>query len=410
MSTPRTHTVDLHLRDNEMCKRLKDPFEASIYHMEAWLPFSEAAKLDKGNANVRPPNERKKPYRDMLETVEMDPASFHLKNRGIIYRCEKFEYNQNRKILRVVTPFATPEDDEEIDRLEPRYGVADGGHTFSIIRETLNRMNELKEKDGWVEPYVRVHFLGGDEFQSGQLEQLVEALNTSSQVQTFTLDEYRNEFDELKEALKTAHFDLSQVAFTENEERPWDIREIIQRMSCFLKERWQYVQPTNMYKSRGKALDAYTTPEGRTEFRKLYPIITEVLTLPEYIESEFSVGNSVKVKKFGKMRAVKPLKKLYSRPGTGYETLHRMDLALSLPLAAAFRELLELHEGKYRWSIDPKVVFAYAAEELYRLLVTKIKAAKSVHMLGSDTEYWTQAANIILRAKGDLLSANRKAS
>ena len=27
----------------------------------------------------------------MMETVENDPAKFHIKNRGIIYRCEKFE-------------------------------------------------------------------------------------------------------------------------------------------------------------------------------------------------------------------------------------------------------------------------------------------------------------------------------
>ncbi len=49
---------------------------------------------------------------------------------------------------------------------------------------------------------MRVHFLAGQAFESGELEQLVEALNTSSQVQQFTLDEYQNKFDELKDALQ----------------------------------------------------------------------------------------------------------------------------------------------------------------------------------------------------------------
>ena len=50
---------------------------ASLYHLEAYLPFTEAVKLEKGNANVRPPSERKKPFEDMVATVENDPASFH---------------------------------------------------------------------------------------------------------------------------------------------------------------------------------------------------------------------------------------------------------------------------------------------------------------------------------------------
>ena len=55
----------------------------------------------------------------------------------------------------------------------------------------MARINELRERDGWTEPFVRVHFLAGQAFESGELEQLVEALNTSSQVQQFTLDEYQ---------------------------------------------------------------------------------------------------------------------------------------------------------------------------------------------------------------------------
>jgi len=400
-----TRALELSLRDNEHCKRLKDPAAANIYHLEAWLPFTEAAKLDRGNANVRPSSERKKPFKDMKETVETDPTSFHLKNRGIIYRCEKFEYDNARRVLRLTVPDIPPEDLEDLENDEPRFGVADGGHTFRVINETVARLNELKEKDGWTEPFVRVHFLAGEAIESGLLEQLVAALNTSSQVQQYTLDEYRNEFDELKDALRSGGFDLDLIAFTENEdEKEWDVREIIQRMACFLKDRWKQVQPTSMYKSKGKALDLYATEGTRVEFRKLYPIVCDIVTLPEFIESEFSVGDAVKNKKFGKLRAVKSLKKPYTRPGTDFETQHQMDLAASLPIAAAFRELLELRGDHYQWKIDPKEVFRHSAEELYRALVMKSKTVKSVNTLGSDTEYWTQAVNIVLRAKDELLA------
>ena len=49
-----TRTIEVLSRDGDHCKRLKDPTSASLYHLEAFLPFTEAAKLEKGNANLRP--------------------------------------------------------------------------------------------------------------------------------------------------------------------------------------------------------------------------------------------------------------------------------------------------------------------------------------------------------------------
>jgi hypothetical protein len=218
------------------------------------------------------------------------------------------------------------------------------------------------------------------------------------------MDEYQNKFDELKEALKQGGFDVSLVGFRENEEKEWDVREILQRMACFLKERWKSIQPTSMYKSKGKALDLYTNESTRDEFRKLYGVVCDVVTLPEYIQSQFSVGDAVKGRKFGKLRAVKTLKKQWVRPGTEYVTEHEMDLAVSLPIAAAFRELLEQRDGRYYWKVDYKQVFQVAAEELYRAMLSKLQKAKAVNSLGADTEYWMQASNIVLRAKDEVLS------
>jgi len=197
-----TTVLELNPRDNEHIKRLNDPADAGLFHLETWLPFSEAAKLDRGNANVRPASERKKPFRDMVSTVENSPSTFHRKNRGIIYLCDKFEVDNKNKTLRVTVPDIDPNEFEDLENGEPKFGIADGGHTFEVIQQTIQRANELSEREGWTEPFVRVHFLAGQAFESGELEQLVEALNTSSQVQQFTLDEYQNKFDELKDALQ----------------------------------------------------------------------------------------------------------------------------------------------------------------------------------------------------------------
>jgi len=403
-----TKILEVFTRDNEHCKRLKDPKkEGALFHLEAWLPFSEAAKLERGNANVRPPSESKKPFRAMVETVENDPTSFHLKNRGIIYLCEKFEYDNSRKAIRLTIPDVKPTEIEDLEDDEPRFGITDGGHTHEVVRQTVARANELAEQDGWSEPFVRVHFLAGTGIGSGEIEEVVEALNTSSQVQQYTLDEYQNRFDDLKTALKDSGFDVSLIAFRENEDKEWEIREIIQRMACFLRERWKTVQPTQMYRSKGRALDLFTNQDSKEEFRRLFPVVTDVITLPEFIQSELSRGEAVKGKRFGALRAVKTLKKPYTRPGTVFETDHLMDLAASLPLAAALRELLELKGDTYHWRLDPKEVFRRCAEDLYKALVSRIRSARSVNALGADTEYWIHAVNIILRTKDEMLGEKK---
>ena len=399
-----TRTFELFPHDNDHLKRLKDPIDANLYHLEAFLPFQEAVKLEKGNANLRPPSEKKRPFIEMVETVEKDPSSFHKKNRGITYLCDKFEYDNSKRRLQVTVPDVPASEPDANGDDEPRFGIADGGHTFEVIKQTVARLNELKDIEKWTEPFVRIHFLAGEAIESGEIDQIVEALNTSSQVQQYTLDEYQNKFDELKEALTKAGFDTSLVAFRENEEKEWDIREIVQRLACFLKDRWKMTQPTSMYRSKGKALDLYTNETTRAEFRKLYGVVRDVITFPEFVQSEFSRGDLVKGKRFGGLRAVKTVKKEYTRPGTDFPTFHQMDLAASLPIAAAFRELLELRGDRYYWRVDPKEAFKRCAEDLYKILASKSRTAKSVNNLGQDTELWTQAVNIVLRTKDDMLA------
>jgi len=61
-------------------------------------------------------------------------------------------------------------------------------------------------------------------------------------------------------------------------------------MACFLKDRWKFTQPTSMYRSKGKALDLFTNDLTRPDCEKLYGVLRDVITLPEFIQSQFSQG------------------------------------------------------------------------------------------------------------------------
>ena len=64
---------------------------------------------------------------------------------------------------------------------------------------------------------------------------------------------------------------------------------------------------------------------------------------------------------------------------------------------------------RYQWKVQPGEVFRRSAEELYKVLATKSRTANSVNSLGSDGELWTQAVNIVLRTKDDILAESARA-
>lgn len=388
-------TIEILIKE-ENARRLVDPANDAVYHLEAYLPFSEAAKLEPGNANVRPAKENL-PFKEMMKTVEQTPEAFHLKNRGITYICNKFNYDGRTKKLSVTIP-NIPKDKLDAEGM-PRFGIADGGHTFKVITDVVKKESELRQEDeDWQEPYVRVHFLAGDSKVVG-VEDVVEALNTSTQVKAYTLDEYRGKFDELKMALEASRFDINAVAFRENEDKEWQVTEIIQRMACFLKDRWKIIPPSSMYRSKDKALKLFIE-DANDDFKKLFPIIREVITFPEFIQA--SLSEHLEGRRVGKVKGIKKTKKQYRRECTEYLSTYKMDTAIVLPMAAAFRTLLVLKGNTYKWRTNPYEVFKHCAGDLYEVLLSRVKRVKSVGQLAADQEYWISCEKVVMNARDEM--------
>lgn len=396
------------MSDPDQCKRIKDPFDPNLHHLETLLPFSEVNKLVSGNANVRCPRESSKPYKQMIKTVENSPRAFHIKNRGITFICSGFEVasaggSSPRHLI------VHLEKDGEADFLDVemsdarKVGIADGGHTFAVISDTMQRLEDLKTVADWTEPYVRVRFITSGAAYV-QAEEIVEALNTSTQVKEHTMDEYRNEFQPLKDIFTRAGFDIANISFRENDSGVWDVREIIQRLGCFLKDK-PALGP-QLYRSQQKALKMYIDPKGRDEFLALENVMADVAFLPEFIECQFSSKEHMKTRnRFGGLRVVKALSEDFTYPSLNYKTRHRLHLAATLPLAGAFRQLLQTDPktGKLFWIVDWKEAFIRTADDLYRALANNLGNTQEVASLGSDPAYWTTAANVILRVKSEML-------
>jgi hypothetical protein len=78
----------------------------------------------------------------MMETVENDPAKFHIKNRGIIYRCDKFEFDNAARLIRLTNPSPNPDEDAD----EPTHPVSVDSktltHKLSPLSATLTKNRE----------------------------------------------------------------------------------------------------------------------------------------------------------------------------------------------------------------------------------------------------------------------------
>jgi hypothetical protein len=402
--------ITLRVSDSDHCKRIKDPFDPNLHHLETLLPFTEVNKLVSGNANVRAPKENSKPFKKMIETVEKNPQAFHIKNRGITFICEGFELAQQAtngtRQLNITLSNDAENDymDKEISEAR-KVGIADGGHTFAVISNTVQRLEDLKLLDGWTEPFVRVRFITS-KAAFVIPEEMVEALNTSTQVKEHTMDEYRNEFQPLKDVLVASGFDIKHISFRENDTGAWDIRDILQRLACFLNMKDRQNLGPQLYRSKQKALRLYIDPKTREEFLALSDVMVDVAFLPEYIEAQFSSKENMKNRnRFGGLRVVKALREDHVYPGINLRTRHRLDLAATLPLAGAFRDLLQTNPstGKQFWVVDWREAFKRTADELYRALTNNLAGTAPIASLGSDAAYWTTAANVILRVKSEML-------
>ena len=180
--------------------------------------------------------------------------------------------------LRLVEPNPAPQPDEDLDDLNGlKYRIVDGGHTFEVIQQTVKRATELQNIPGWTEPFVRVHFLAGDAdaLASGEIEQVVEALNTSSPVQQFTIDVYQNKFEALKAALATGYFEIGALLSLEGQWQKLDHIRIL--MGDEVSKRTKRALLAGIQEIKKKLDDSIENEKEKNDFLAGVPAVVEAL-------------------------------------------------------------------------------------------------------------------------------------
>jgi AIPR protein len=297
--------------------------------------------------NVRDPKLTGSVPRAIRDSVHTNPDLFLFLNRGIVLSVDSVSFNNKNSEL-------------TLSMTDPNlHGLLDGGHTYTILRDEKETMEESQ--------YVKIEILEG--FRQDEIPMLVDARNTSNQVRDQSLMNLQGEFDKLKHYLqKEPYADL--IAYKEYElsndgsPKPIDVREIIAILICFDKVHFNdRVHPINAYRSKAACLQHFS--RNRHDFERLYPLAPQILKLYDYVQLLLpELYNRVRAEsgevmggKFGKLTGVTT----YDGKGKAYlyfidqTSKYGVPAGFIYPVLAAFRAFIVDWNGRFAWAkgIDP---------------------------------------------------------
>jgi hypothetical protein len=286
--------------------------------------------------------------------------SFVFLNRGIVLAVESLRFEKTAK-------GKSEDDDSGVLHLmlsDPDcHGLLDGGHTYAIIRQNRETLQEKGAKQ-----YVKVEIIEGFE----DLVKLVDARNSSNQVKDESLMNLAKAFEKIKKVLAKEPY-ANDIAYKEFETfvdgtpKPIEIREIVSFMMAMDRENFSGSNhPINSYRSKAACLKHFD--KNRKAFEKIYPLLTDILRLwdtihlrlPDFYNATRGEKGDVSGGRFGRLTGVVWLnpvktKKTQRLLFLGQESHYIIPTGLKYPILAAMRAILEDDGKRYRWGngIDP---------------------------------------------------------
>lgn len=330
-------------------RQIETPFQKQGYRN--YLTVVDIRQLPDLNAwrkiNERDPKLTGAVPKAIRNSVHDNPELFVFLNRGVVLSVESVSFNNQTGELTLTL------------RDPNLHGLLDGGHTYNIL---------LEERETLEEPqYVKLEVLEG--FKQEEIPSLVDARNTSNQVRDQSLMNLQGEFDKLKKAI-TGQSYASSIAYKEHEllddgnAKPIDVREVVAILTCFDRANFDArVHPINAYRSKAACLEHFK--QHKSDYEKIYPLAPDILELYDCIQVHLpDLYNNVRGKsgevaggKFGKLTGVTTYdgKRRAQLLFIGMESKYGVPAGFVYPVLGAFRALLEEKGGRYIWGkeVDP---------------------------------------------------------
>ena len=379
-NTKKLNTITLRA---EYSRRYPDPLNKALegdpLNIDHHILLVRAIDMPSGISLAPNPREQRIDigiYKEIKESLEnAADLSFHLKNKGITILAHRVEYSDDKKVVTIYY-------DEECE------GIVDGGHTYQII---LKAQSEGTCPEG---QYVKLEIITGVPIEMGV--EITRGLNTAVQVNEASLLNLEGEFEWVKEVLADTPY-ADRIAYKQNEEGDYDIRDILALMTLFNINKIRYPEhPKMAYVSKAECLKLYK--KDPASFKMLSPILKDILYLHDYVHIHSGDRyNEVKGGKARKMVGVFATKKrgTYSFIFMGREAKYKLHAGALYPMLGSMRFLVEQKPGEnhYSWKLDSfeevKAFFDEVAPELVDATYkTSVIYGRKPNPIGKDDNHW----------------------
>ncbi|MEI6650239.1 MAG: AIPR family protein [Candidatus Moraniibacteriota bacterium] len=348
------------------------------------LVTGDASKLDQWKeVNPRDAKESSYVWKSMQESLDFDAENFIYKNKGILLLVKDFVYdNKNKSINFTLT-----------EKL--LHGIVDGGHTFAILK------HNAEERTLADDVYIKVEFIVGIDDRN-RVADLAEARNTAAQVKDESIMNLKDSFQAIKRELDSEPDYCDKIAYKEYEEgKDISIKEILGYMVVFDNDVFSTDQaPIFAYSSKKRVLDYFINESNTTRLnRNIAPLLPNILQLRDNIYKAIPTlyeGRITMLKKTGAPDSiVKDFSKKSKKVHLNFidrEVDYKIPEGWVFPLLAAFRELLEEHNGTVRFKVNPSEFLQQHIKEIGVVFTNILKENPDPQVIGKTPSIWINLA------------------
>lgn len=386
---------------------LKDPTGHSHNTIHAYVRMADLPLDLPMDVNPRAQNTESRVSRQIQNGLRNHANEFHLLNRGLTITAHGADYDAKKQEL-------------SLQLSKGLYGLVDGGHTYSVIRENLAEAAEAakdalkpKEDNGEkTEPVLTPEFVDKGfvhvEVMLGVRDDLLvdvaRSRNTSAQVKDESLANLEGSFDWLKDVLDKTSFG-SEVSYRENEDWekfPIDVREIVALMTLFHPNFQDSEKPPILaYTSKGRCLSMFR--EAPEHYKTLSKIVPDILKLYDHVHLKFAehfrtLGGLVAIEKNERQMENKLNASGIRWAKNGFPLLYARENATLLfpdgwlfPALSSLRALVSYKEGGAKWKGNPYHFFDKNARAVVSMTLDTSKAlGRNPNAVGKHKPHWMQ--------------------
>jgi hypothetical protein len=328
--------------------------------------------------NVRDTNRRGDVFNAIVETLKNEPGEMLFRNLGLTILAPSIEFDN--KTNEVTVTF--------LDKA--KHGIANGGHTFSAIREVLTEQH--------VDAEVKVECIVGD-LETDTRASIVDGRNRSRAAQTHSLENLRESYKPI-EAVLTDPYYKDRIAYSEYElddagrRKDISIREILSYIYC-LDGHDKSSHPIAAYSQKGFVVDYYSEKdengkERRYRFEQAAAILPSILKLRDVIYRDLpeayntaTGGRFWGLETMGVKKSEVPERLRYL---DDVAAGHYPD-GFVYPILAGFRKYID-HRGKWSWKEDPIEIWGRKKNEIASAIKDAVGFSQNANKLGKTAATW----------------------